>query len=141
MNKNIVWIIVLVVVAAGSYYMGSKSVPAPVAQGQGQNGGRQFGGRTGGNGGGVAGDVLSKDVQSLTVKMRDGSSKIVFYSGSTQIMKQASGTIADINVGTTITVGGTPNSDGSVTANTIQIRPAGFNDNFRRGSTTPPQGQ
>ncbi|MFA7191987.1 MAG: hypothetical protein WC089_01660 [Candidatus Paceibacterota bacterium] len=40
-------------------------------------------------GGFVSGEVLSVDTNSMVVKMRDGSSKIVLYSPSTEISKFA----------------------------------------------------
>lgn len=69
------------------------------------------------------GEVIAKDEQSLTLKMMDGSSKIIFFSDSTQISKTAEGTINDIEIGKQITVSGDQNSDGSYTAKTIQLSP------------------
>ena len=69
------------------------------------------------------GEVITKDEQSLTVKMPDGGSKIIFFSDSTEISKTAEGSINDIEVGKQITVTGEQNSDGSYTAKTIQLSP------------------
>lgn len=71
----------------------------------------------------VNGSVLSMDNSSITVKMRDGSTKIVLYSPSTLVLKSTTGTTSDVSTGSQVMVQGKTNSDGSVTANTIQIRP------------------
>ncbi|OIO07392.1 hypothetical protein CO115_00755 [Candidatus Falkowbacteria bacterium CG_4_9_14_3_um_filter_36_9] len=55
--------------------------------------------------------------------MRDGGSKIVFLSDSTSIGKTTDGTVADLEAGKQVTINGKDNSDGSVTAQSIQIRP------------------
>ncbi len=96
------------------------------ASGQpGQNGGR-FGGR---GGSGAAGDILSVDSNSITVKLSDGSSKIVVLTGSTAINKAASASASDLTVGERVAAFGTTNSDGSITATNVQINPAARGQN------------
>jgi hypothetical protein len=103
---------------------------------RGQNG--QFGGRFGGSNGGsrpVVGQIISSDDKSITVKMMDGSSKIVVLTNSTSINKAADGTRDDLKNGVNVLVVGTPNSDGSETATNIQLNPQmRF---FQRASITP----
>ena len=86
-----------------------------------------FAGRRGGAGGAgglVAGTVLSKDDQSITVKLTNGSTKTVYFSGTTTVGVAAAGTMDDVAIGKTVTATGTANSDGSVAASSIQVRPA-----------------
>ncbi|MDP3991280.1 MAG: DUF5666 domain-containing protein [Candidatus Nealsonbacteria bacterium] len=70
----------------------------------------------------LTGEVLSKDAQSLTLKMQDGGSKIVFLSSSTTVSRTTEGSISDIEIGKQIMVAGKQNSDGSYVAQTIQER-------------------
>jgi hypothetical protein len=105
----------------------------------GANGNRNVSGRfPGGFAGGrvgagfVTGQIISADSQSITVKQQDGSTKVVYFSGSTTIDKTVTGVATDLLVGQEVTTNGTANSDGSIAAQTIQLRPAG---------TVPPVGQ
>jgi hypothetical protein len=140
MNKNIVNIVIAVIVAggasfyAGMHYTQSKAVsPANFAnmtteerqalRGQFGNGGGTRGGRMMG-GESAGGEIIAKDASSITMKLRDGGSKIIFLSSTTPITKTASGTPADLIVGTQVSAMGTANPDGSITAQSVQIRSA-----------------
>ncbi len=83
---------------------------------------RPAGNRMGGRG--VTGEILNRDEKSLTVKLPDGSSKIVLLSESTTINKATAGTREDLKTGEQVVVFGTENTDGSVTAQNIQLNPA-----------------
>jgi hypothetical protein len=112
--------------------------------GAGGFGGAGGAGRTGGTGaargGGFnAGTVVSKDAQSMTLKAADGSSKVIFFSSSTTVDKSVVGTPSDLQKGDIITVQGTTNSDGSVTATNIQIRPPGSTVPGLPGNRAPDQ--
>ena len=81
------------------------------------------------------GEILSKDAQGITVKLREGGSKIVFLSNTTPVSKSVSGSTQDLVVGTSVVVFGTTNPDGSMTATAVQIRPP--SPTGRAGSVTP----
>jgi len=98
------------------------------ANGGGANGNVAFGGRGQGSGnaarmggGFTAGEILAKDATSITLKLMDGGSKIVFLSDATTVNKSAQGTKDDLTVGTQVTVIGQAGTDGSVTATYVQI--------------------
>jgi hypothetical protein len=85
--------------------------------------------RTGAAGAGfTTGTIIAEDSTSITLQLpNNAGSKIIFYSSATPISKMAQGTSADLTNGTNVSVTGTTNSDGSITAQNIQIRPAGVN--------------
>lgn len=69
----------------------------------------------------VDGQILSADDKSMTVKLSDGSSKIVIFSDKTVINKTTAVQKSDLKTGDKVTVLGTQNSDGSVTAQSVQV--------------------
>lgn len=128
MNKNLLIIIVVaIVVGAGAFYAGMKyqsskrSLYAGGFQGQQSSGYRQRFGQAGGT---VRGQILSISDDSITVKLTDGSTKIIVLSDTTSYVKSASGAKSDLIVGDSIMAFGTQNSDGSVTAQNIQLNPS-----------------
>lgn len=60
---------------------------------------------------------------SLTIKTSDGSSKIILFSDSTKISKTSDAQLSELTTGQTIAAQGTSNSDGSITAQSIQLNP------------------
>jgi hypothetical protein len=134
-KKIIPIIIILIITGAGAFYGGmkyeqSKSPSSKFSSQNFQNLSQEqrqqlLQGRTGRGIGAnfLSGEIISKDEKSLTLKLPDGSTKIVFFSGSTQISKATEGTIDDIEIGKQIMVSGEQNSDGSYTAKTIQLSP------------------
>lgn len=96
-------------------------------QEMGANAGGAFRARGDANGGFITGELISKDSSSITVKLPDGGSKIIFYSDSTKVSKFADGNISDLSTGITVSINGTSNQDGSLTAQSIQVRPADNN--------------
>jgi len=84
----------------------------------------------------TTGEIISADSKSITVKMNDSSSRIVILSEKTEINKAQKATISDLKTGEIVMVVGSQNSDGSVTAQNIQLNPRQMN----RGETqTSPQ--
>ncbi len=142
MNKitSVIVSAVVLIVGIGSFYGGMKydqNKNSHLGKGLDQARFQQMGGnganRTGGaqSGGLVSGDIISQDDKSVTIKLRDarlpdgqGGSKIIFLSASTSISKMAPGLVQDLKVGQQITVTGTTNQDGSITAKSIQMQPA-----------------
>lgn len=71
----------------------------------------------------VGGEVIKKDPEGITLKLRDGGSRIVFTSSSTKVTKNVSGKLEDIEGGNQVLISGTGNQDGSMTAAVIQLSP------------------
>lgn len=124
----IIYVVLLVIVGAGAFYGGVKYQSSKTASGRqlasgtDTRGGPRASGANGANRP-VVGQIASMDASSITVKLSDGSSKIVLTNGSTTISKTDSATIADLKTGDNVGVFGVTNSDGSVTAQNIQLNP------------------
>ena len=141
---HIVWAIVVVLALVGGYYYG-KSAGRPSFAGFGGTGSSTRGGfagrGAGGAGGGfAAGQVTAKDSTSLTLQLANGNSEVVFYSSSTSVIEPQPASINDVTPGTNVMVGGTTNSDGSVTAQSIQVRTASSTGGFGGGAGRPSGG-
>ncbi len=135
MSKTITgFVIAILAVGGGAFYggmkygqikAGSNFFGAERAQRFQQFVGGQARGVRGGVGASfINGQIIAKDDKSLTVGLRDGGSKIIFLSSGTQIMKAVDGSAADLAAGMSVMVTGTANADGSLTAQSIQLRPA-----------------
>ncbi|KKU03386.1 MAG: hypothetical protein UX99_C0010G0007 [Candidatus Amesbacteria bacterium GW2011_GWB1_47_26] len=126
----IIVVVLLILVGGGSFFAGTKYQQGRRGQFAGQFSGQQ-GDHTNqfrqGSGFGlrpVNGEIISSDDKSITVKLQDGSSKIVLLSDTTTFSKSAEGAKSDLKVGERVAAFGTTNSDGSVTAQNVQINPA-----------------
>ena len=148
-NKNlIITILVLIIAGTGSFYGGMKyqqsKSPQINRQFTGQFNGQvntRGGNITNGNRNGfrpVSGEIISSDDKSITVKMSDGSTRIVLIDDKTAINKAEKAEKTDLTTGTMVAVFGTNNSDGSVTAENIQINPDfQFNPDVNQNQNLP----
>ena len=112
-KKKIYSIVAIIILCSVSFYAGnkhgqSKLVSMNQANGSFQNGMGGGPNRRNFGGGNVNGEVFSKDDTSITVKMRDGSTRIVLYSPSTQVFKSSTSTTADVTTGETVSIMGPP---------------------------------
>ena len=87
-----------------------------------QNTTRQFTRAGGQNGSSVVGQISTVSGNSLTITLPNGGSEIVFYATTTPIMKSVEASSSDLVSGQNVVVVGTANADGSVTADSIQLR-------------------
>jgi len=143
----IVGVIVLcAAVGAGAFYGGTVYECQQVANvrnsffnGRGGNGGTGGGGGGGGIGGGVFGTVKSITGNTIQISTPQNVTT-VDLSDATTFMKTITGTVSDVQVGETITVRGQRDSSGNVTADSIQILPAGttFGGRGGGGATATP---
>ncbi|MCL4338623.1 DUF5666 domain-containing protein [Patescibacteria group bacterium] len=147
MNNKIIIVILVIVVAVASFYGGTMYSGSRRSNNFGSGGvnGGQFRQRFGGNGGSsnnipVRGKVTSIDKNSMTIQMNDGSSKIVILSNDTRISQAQSAKISDIKNGNEVMAFGVSNSDGSVTAQDVQLNPANFRFGAGTGASPSPSG-
>lgn len=123
----LVIILLMFVVGAGSFFAGvqyQKSKRPSIGE-QFRSGERPqgFGGRLQGQSRPISGEIIDSDEKGITVKLPDGSSRIIFVGESVQINKSAPGTKEDLIKGVQVFVVGSENSDGSITAQNIQLNP------------------
>lgn len=134
MKRIYVEIILVLVIGAGAFFGGMKyqqsKTPAPSARFAGaadlQGAARFRNGQLGAQPGTgfITGQIISLGAGSLTIQIpNNGGSKIVLYSSTTPIMKTTEGTASDLTSGANVQVTGKTNTDGSVTAQSIQLRP------------------
>jgi hypothetical protein len=71
----------------------------------------------------TAGEVSKIENGILTLKTPDGGSKLIVMSSSTKVMQMSEINLDALKTSTPVMIMGTANSDGSVTAASIQIRP------------------
>jgi hypothetical protein len=137
-NNSIIMVIgALVIGAAGGFFGGMQyqKSQSPTAMFAGGNGGFRSGGQGGGQRGQagqgfnrtgfrpVLGEIISSDDKSITVKLADGSTKIAFYSATTDINKSEKADKSGLVIGEKVSVFGTENTDGTVTATNISLNP------------------
>ena len=117
----------------GNFRYGQNAQGGQMMMVRGENGGRT-GGR-GFGGGANIGEIINVDTNSITIKLSDGSSKIINVTNKTTISKTDTASKADLKNGDTIAAFGTPNSDGSIDSQNIQLNPM-----FRMGGPGGQQG-
>jgi hypothetical protein len=121
---HIVWAVVVIVALAGGIFYGKGSAASSAASARGlyASSTRNGLGRTAAGGGFVSGQIISVDANSMTVSLANGNSQVIFYSSSTQVMKPTIVPASNLTAGTRVMIGGTSNSDGSLTAQSIQVQ-------------------
>lgn len=144
-NQIVVVTVLLVIFSTASFFAGTKYQQSKITtnfgnqkmlndgSGLGQGIGRGMGNNTDTdtvkNRGQIAGfrqtigEIISLDEKSITVKMADGSSKIILISDSTIINQSVAATKNDLKVGLQVAIRGNQNTDGSVSSSDIEINP------------------
>lgn len=127
-NTIILMVILMLVVGAGSFGVGYKVAQAKTAiSGFTRNGAPRTGNQSGQNNmmrnRQTIGEIISLDDKSMTVKMTDGSSRIVLLSSTMTVTQLADAKVADLKIGSKVAVFGTNNTDGSQTATSVELNP------------------
>ena len=154
MKNNLIKIIAIAVVVgllgfyAGMQYQKSQRGNFLVGSRNGATGQQGTIGKQGNNiGGPVNGEITSFDATTITVKTKDGNSKVIVYSDSTKVNKTSEGSKSDLKVGEEVMIIGTTSSDGTVTAQTISLgsgslnMPAGGQPGQQNGQQPPTETQ
>ena len=125
-NNLIIAVVITVLVSggggfcAGIKYQKDKApiIPENIEQMRGQIGQRNSSTRGLNT---VMGKIIGTDESSITVQLADDSSKIIIVTEGTMINRSEAGTADDLREGSEVVVNGQPNSDGSISAQNIQI--------------------
>lgn len=96
--------------------MGANGTPGGFPGQDAQSGGGNFS-----TGNVAVGKVTDKDDKSFTLKLADGSTRVVYYSSSTTFSKTETVTAGDVSVDTTVSAMGTATSGGDLTATRVTI--------------------
>ncbi len=124
MKNNYLMTTVLVIVFAGiGFYGGIKYQQSQKINFSSLRNGRTGTGAPRGGFRPVAGEIISADDKSITVKMQDDSSKIILLNAKTIINKAQTVDKTELKVGERVSVFGSENTDGSVTAQNVQLNP------------------
>jgi len=152
-------VLVVVVIAAGSFYGGTvfgknQAQPTfpvlgegeglPRVRGQfgpppGGQAGTESGQFTGRQGGMLFGEIQTIGSGALTVTDPSGQQITVYIADTTLIQKQATVTLADLEEGETVIISGNRDDDGNITARSLQVSPGG--GFFAQPDSTAPGGE
>lgn len=128
----VVGLVIAVAAFAGGFAVAHATTPTTTANGPG-NGSIGFGGQGGapnapglprnGFGGGASGTIGSVSADQLTITTAAGGQRIVLLTSTTSVTKVTSATqaLTDLTMGETVTIIGTSNPDGSVTATQVIV--------------------
>ena len=122
-TQTILLLVVAAVAVGGLSFWGGAKYASSKTTGSRANSAQRMGRFATGNNF-IVGQIVSKDDQSITIKDRTGSSRIILYSTSTDVGKFVKGAASDLTQDETVMINGKTNSDGSITAQSIQIRPS-----------------
>ncbi|MBI3887854.1 hypothetical protein HY310_02190 [Candidatus Microgenomates bacterium] len=123
-NQQIVTVLVLAIVAGAVGFFGGmqyqkSQTPVPVLNQFRRNGGGL--GQNNTNNAVVRGEITAADDNSVTIKINDGSSKIVLLAPTTTITEATTAAKTELSTGKQVTIFGVTNTDGSVTAQNVQL--------------------
>ncbi len=152
-TQIILGVVILIIVAGGSFYggmvygasqaqssrsSGARFAGGPYGNGQGGGQGQGQGQRGFGQGGGVFGQISEIGEGYMLVTANNGKQTKVQVTDTTLIEKNASVKLTDLAKGETVMVSGSQGADGTVTARSVQVAPAG---RFGGPGGGPNQGQ
>lgn len=155
-RKAWIWGIIVVIIVAGAGFWGGMTYAAtktPTVSSRFGGAAGAFAARGGASGafggaagGGTVGTVVQVSNGSFTVQLPTSTSttaatgtKLVLVDSATEVDELETVPVSNIKVGQSVTVAGASNSDGSVTASSVMIRPATTRTGgtSSTGATTP----